>query len=152
VPLPRLQSWEGQLAKAARDGRFCPGVHCPLVTRITLSISPSSYQLSISTCRVYVTITQGSHIPYVYHGAPNVNQLSASLLCLSFSLSEASLNLSYFFSQLQSSFLSHNMSEITDSTGNLTIINATPFIWHRSLEQSYQMVSWDFPETINPGP
>jgi hypothetical protein len=81
-----------------------------------------------------------------------VNQLSASLLCLSFSLSEASLNLSYFFSQLQSSFLSHNMSEITDSTGNLTIINATPFIWHRSLEQSYQMVSWDFPETINPGP
>ena len=45
-----------------------------------------------------------------------------------------------------------NMSIIGDSSGNLTIINATPFVWHRTLEQSYQMLTWDFPETINPGP
>jgi hypothetical protein len=44
------------------------------------------------------------------------------------------------------------MSIIGDSSGNLTIINATPFVWQRTLEQSYQMFTWDFPEIINPGP
>ena len=43
------------------------------------------------------------------------------------------------------------MSALADLSGNLTIINATPFTWHRSLEQSYQMTIWDFPVSINPG-
>jgi hypothetical protein len=35
--------------------------------------------------------------------------------------------------------------------GYLSLINATPFSWHKIYEHSYQMNSWDFPDVINPG-
>jgi hypothetical protein len=35
--------------------------------------------------------------------------------------------------------------------GNLTIINATPFPWHKTFQHSYQMTEWDFPQQIGAG-
>jgi hypothetical protein len=36
-------------------------------------------------------------------------------------------------------------------SGNLTIINATPFTWQRTFQHAYQMIEWDLPNQIAPG-
>ena len=36
-------------------------------------------------------------------------------------------------------------------SGNLSIINATPFVWEQSFQHVSQMPHWDFPAKINPG-
>ena len=36
-------------------------------------------------------------------------------------------------------------------SGNLSIINATPFVWEQSFQHVSQMPQWDFPTKINPG-
>ena len=35
--------------------------------------------------------------------------------------------------------------------GNLSIINATPFPWHKAFQHAHQMIQWDFPDRIQPG-
>jgi hypothetical protein len=35
--------------------------------------------------------------------------------------------------------------------GNISIINATPFAWQRTIQNAHQMTTWEFPDTVEPG-